>query len=100
LILVSEPYYNEPGYERYYGTPQGNESSREYTANIRRGTLQHAMIDILKNPPAGFELTIREHFRLSKDEILNEVKKWIKEDKNKSDITALMKKLQTEFDKL
>ena len=30
LILVSEPYYNEAGYERQKGTQQGLENSRMY----------------------------------------------------------------------
>lgn len=35
LILVPEPFYNEPGFERTRGTPSGEQSSRDYTANIR-----------------------------------------------------------------
>ena len=27
LILCAEPYYNEPGFERLYGTPQGDQES-------------------------------------------------------------------------
>ena len=30
LILVSEPYYNEAGYEKQKGSQQGNENSRMY----------------------------------------------------------------------
>ena len=30
LILVSEPYYNEAGYEKQKGTQQGQENSRMY----------------------------------------------------------------------
>ncbi len=30
LILVSEPYYNEAGYEKQKGTQQGHENSRMY----------------------------------------------------------------------
>jgi ubiquitin-conjugating enzyme E2 O len=30
LILVSEPYFNEAGYERQKGTQQGIENSRMY----------------------------------------------------------------------
>ena len=30
LILVPEPYYNEPGYERNYGTTTGKRIDRIY----------------------------------------------------------------------
>ena len=30
LILVSEPYFNEAGYEKQRGTQQGQENSRMY----------------------------------------------------------------------
>ena len=55
LILVSEPYFNEPGYERSRGTPSGNASSREYDANIRQATVKWAMLEQLRNPSACFK---------------------------------------------
>lgn len=55
LILVSEPYFNEPGYERSRGTPSGTASSREYDANIRQATVKWAMLEMLRNPPACFK---------------------------------------------
>lgn len=55
LILVSEPYFNEPGYERSRGTPSGTASSREYDANIRQATAKWAMLEMLRNPPACFK---------------------------------------------
>lgn len=30
LILVSEPYFNEPGYQSSYGTPSGQAASDQY----------------------------------------------------------------------
>jgi len=54
LILVSEPYFNEPGYERSRGTPSGTASSREYDANIRQATTKWAMLEMLRNPPPCF----------------------------------------------
>lgn len=35
------------------------------------------MIENIKNPPVGFETIIRRHFYLKKNEIMEEVKKWI-----------------------
>ena len=58
LILVSEPYFNEPGYERSRGTPSGTASSREYDANIRQATSKWAMLEMLRNPPPCFKQVI------------------------------------------
>ncbi len=50
LILVSEPYYNEAGYEKQKGTQQGHENSRMYNemAILKmlqvRGALQGAAV--------------------------------------------------------
>ena len=55
LILVSEPYFNEPGYERSRGTPPGQASSHEYDANIRQATVKWAMLEQLKNPSPCFK---------------------------------------------
>jgi hypothetical protein len=62
LILVSEPYFNEPGYERSRGTPSGTASSREYDANIRQATAKWAMLEMLRNPPHCFKQVICRHF--------------------------------------
>jgi ubiquitin-protein ligase len=55
LILVQEPYFNEPGYERSRGTPAGTASSIEHDANIRQSTVKCAMLEILKKPPLCFK---------------------------------------------
>ena len=54
LILVSEPYFNEPGYERSRGTPAGTANCREYDSNIRQATVKYAMLEMIKNPSACF----------------------------------------------
>lgn len=50
LILVAEPYFNEPGYERSRGTPSGKQNSQEYNANIRQATVKWAMLEQLRKP--------------------------------------------------
>ena len=55
LILVSEPYFNEPGYERSRGTPAGTASSIEHDANIRQATVKWAMLEMIKKPPSCFK---------------------------------------------
>ncbi|XP_059157271.1 baculoviral IAP repeat-containing protein 6-like isoform X2 [Physella acuta] len=79
LILVSEPYFNEPGYERSRGTPSGAASSHEYDANIRQATVKWAMLEQLKNPSPCFKEIIQTHFWLKRHEILLQCEKWITE---------------------
>ena len=55
LILVHEPYFNEPGYERSRGTPAGQQNSREYDANICQATVRWAMLEQLKKPSPCFK---------------------------------------------
>lgn len=47
LIMVSEPYYNEPGYERLRGTISGIRSSKEYNRKIQKYTTRYAILDHL-----------------------------------------------------
>lgn len=37
LILVDEPYFNEPGFEATMHTPTGREQNKRYNLNIRSG---------------------------------------------------------------
>ena len=60
LILVHEPYFNEPGYERSRGTPAGQQNSREYDANICQATVRWAMLEQLKKPSPCFKQVRRK----------------------------------------
>ena len=62
LVLVSDPYFNEPGYEQYRGTLNGDQRSLTYNANIYIATIQWAMINQLQNPSPCFkEVNIHTH---------------------------------------
>jgi len=65
LILVQEPYFNEPGYERSRGTPAGTASSIEHDANIRQSTVKCAMLEILKKPPLCFKEVLSNFLRVA-----------------------------------
>ena len=73
LIMVPDPYFNEPGYEATMGTADGDKKSRMYNDNIRCGTVAWAMVDMLRAPPAGFEEVVRTHFRLRRDAVREQV---------------------------
>ncbi|XP_056423373.1 baculoviral IAP repeat-containing protein 6 isoform X3 [Hyla sarda] len=77
LILVSEPYFNEPGYERSRGTPSGTQSSREYDGNIRQATVKWAMLEQIRNPSPCFKEVIHKHFYLKRAEIMAQCEDWI-----------------------
>jgi baculoviral IAP repeat-containing protein 6 len=79
-ILIDEPYFNEPGYEKYIGTQSGNNSSKAYNENIYQYTIDHAIIDLLTagnndNYPEFREI-INEYFAYHKDDIINTMNLW------------------------
>lgn len=62
LILVSEPYFNEAGYERQKGSQQGRENSRMYNEMVVLKQVQ-ALSKLLLQPPPVFKEEINAHFR-------------------------------------
>ena len=78
-LLVKEPYFNEPGYDRTRGTHQGDESSARYNNNLRLATLRHAIVGPLRNPPKGFEEVTKRHFGMCRQRILLQAKIWTME---------------------
>ncbi|KNC47475.1 ubiquitin-conjugating enzyme family protein [Thecamonas trahens ATCC 50062] len=76
LIMVPEPYFNEPGYESSRGTPSGDAENLSYTLNIYTYTLQTAILGQLRNPPKGFEDVIRAHLYMKRKEILAMAARW------------------------
>ena len=76
LILVPDPFFNEPGYERQRGTPEGDRQSRSYNETIREATVRHAMIAHLKSPCKELTEPILEHFRMRRAPLLEQVRGW------------------------
>ncbi|XP_035223803.1 (E3-independent) E2 ubiquitin-conjugating enzyme-like isoform X2 [Stegodyphus dumicola] len=76
LILVSEPYYNEAGYERQKGTQQGRENSRMYNEMVVLKLVQ-AMTKLLVNPPEVFKSEIVEHFKTQASKLIQRLEKWL-----------------------
>ncbi|CAH0728119.1 unnamed protein product, partial [Brenthis ino] len=79
LILVPEPYFNEPGYERSRGTRVGNSASLEYNSNIYQAAVRWAMLDHLRAPEPCFKEVIQTHFWMKRNEIMQTVANWITE---------------------
>eukprot|EP01094_Clydonella_sp_ATCC50884_P027405 TRINITY_DN7858_c0_g1_i1.p1 TRINITY_DN7858_c0_g1~~TRINITY_DN7858_c0_g1_i1.p1 ORF type:complete len:148 (+),score=43.74 TRINITY_DN7858_c0_g1_i1:279-722(+) len=70
LILVPDPYFNEPGYESSRGTPHGTRASQQYDAEVRSNALKEAILAPLRSPPAAFEHIVRTHFALKAKPLL------------------------------
>ncbi|KAL7129549.1 hypothetical protein ABFS83_13G074500 [Erythranthe nasuta] len=61
LILNTEPFYNEPGYEGLSGTPNGQKKSSEYNEQTFMHSLQ-TMVYTMRRPPKYFEDFVVGHF--------------------------------------
>jgi ubiquitin-protein ligase len=82
LILVDEPYFNEPGYMNTYGETEAMNDSNEYNKKIRLHTINHGINDLLNDLESDtpnypeFHDVIREHFKYKKNEILIKINEW------------------------
>jgi baculoviral IAP repeat-containing protein 6 len=74
LILVDQPFYNEPGYE----SRPDNQASDAYSADIMQHTVKWAMLDQLQSPPEYFAEAIKSHFRERGEVVLATVRRWEK----------------------
>ena len=80
LILIDEPYFNEPGYEASIGTPKGKEQSYNYNNKIRMYTMKYAVAQLITTfEYPQFINVIKDHFKIKKDHILKVYKEWVNE---------------------
>jgi len=83
LILVEDPYFNEPGYERTMNTEAGKMKCDEYNNNIQIETIRWGMINMINNPPLEYQEVVFNHFKIKKQEIMERVNKWLENSKAK-----------------
>ena len=79
LIMVPDPFFNEPGLEQLRGTAEGDRKNLEYNLDIRAHTVVWAMCDMIEHPPAMFAEAVRAHFRLKTDDIMMQCGVWVAE---------------------
>lgn len=101
LVLVSEPYYNEAGYEKQIGTQEGEHNSALYNENALLLCVSHA-IKSLRSPPKHCEQIIFENFKQKGPQIIKRLKQYIEtgqiqKDKNKFDENGLFQKPSVGF---
>ena len=99
LILVDEPYFNEPGYQKSEGTQRGTTESQLYNANIRRYTMDAAILPHFqrlaatnhnddsndcvlvgtantKDVYSAFDDIVRQHFELKEQNWKHQLVQW------------------------
>ena len=101
LIFVEHPYFNEPSYEKWIGTPIGWVNSKIYNENIKPETVRYGMLEMIRNPPKGFEEVIKLHFTLKYREIMKQLAKWERDQVNKkAALRSAIVELREELNKL
>ena len=59
MILVDDPYFNEPGYESSRATAHGKLANDNYNKSQQLNTLTHAILPALKQPDPCFAEIIK-----------------------------------------
>nr|CAD7596442.1 unnamed protein product [Timema genevievae] len=76
LILVSEPYFNEAGYEKQKGSQQGKENSRMYNEMAVLKLVQ-ALTKLIIQPPPVFKEEILQHFQHKAYKLIHRLDTWL-----------------------
>ena len=82
LILVSDPYFNEPGFQHQQGTPHGTKQSENYNRNVRRMGMEVCVLPFLSypSPYPEFDKAIQLHFRNKREDVRKELYQWCNDD--------------------
>jgi len=96
LILVADPYFNEPGYQSQMGTPRGQQASAGYNENIRCGTVKYAILETLQHPPPEFAAVVKAHFKQRRAHVIKTLEGWASGRVSKTDVN----KVKSLLDKL
>jgi ubiquitin-protein ligase len=82
LILVNDPYFNEPGYDNSRGTPGGKRRSEGYNASIRKFTTEVCILPFLTQPCPypEFDEAMLKHFRNKQSVLQKQLFQWYKDD--------------------
>jgi len=71
LVLVEDPYFNEPGHEWECNSEHGRNASALYNENVRLLVLR-AALNTARMPPSGFEEIVASHFTVNGPRLLAE----------------------------
>lgn len=85
MVFCELPYYQEAGYEKQIGTPEGRSNSALYNESAFLLTLRHLVLTLRPGgAPEDFAELTRRHYRQRRDAILERCSKLI-EDGNATD---------------
>ena len=76
LVMDDEVIQKEPGHESY---DKNGAENLAYSNIVRYNNIKYAMIDMIRNPPSGFETIVQKHFTIKKKEIHATLDKWLEE---------------------
>jgi ubiquitin-protein ligase len=100
LIFVEEPFFNEPGngfiHQHFVCLTK---KSVDYNANIRKLTLQHAILPFLSGHSfyPEFDDVMKQHFRLKRMLVEQQMNQWIADD---SSLSGIVKQISSTFAQL
>ena len=92
LILVPDPYFNEPGYMSSKGTPSGDKASEQYDMTIRANVTRWAIQDHLQNYSTStfgfpeFKDILENHFAIKSLTVGKQMDLWIGKEQNSQDL--------------
>jgi hypothetical protein len=97
LVLVPDPYFNEPGYAASRGTPQGKAESTNYNRALVPHTLKYAILDVLRTAHTTypeFATLIQQHFWFQREMLQDQMKEWLKDNFS---LDPLIRKIEAEL---
>eukprot|EP01080_Neovahlkampfia_damariscottae_P002281 gene2281-2454_t len=81
LVLVSEPYFNEAGYDKQIGTEEGLINSIQYNENVIIQVSNHHLNNLM-NSPKHCKQIIQNHYFKNYKNIINLLEIYLKNDLN------------------
>lgn len=101
MVFVPDPYFNEPGYERYATTAAGKAHAAQYNAGVRLGTITHALLAQLRQPDPVFGEAIRLHYSHQAQRLTDLLQQWVRDTKHhKAQLQQVVSQVQQELGKL
>lgn len=101
MVFVPDPYFNEPGYERHATTAAGKAQGAKYNADVRLGTVTHALLDHLRQPDPVFGGALRLHYSHQRQRVTALMQQWLKEAKHpKTQLQQVVTQAQQELSRL
>jgi ubiquitin-protein ligase len=76
LVMVPDPYFNEPSYETSMRSPQGKAASEQYNSDIHKHTAQFAIAEQIAKPSYFFSNVIRSHFKIKSGLVRDQLLSW------------------------